>query len=583
MDLSRIGEHADLWEKASRKLRGSLMPPPGNRQPDRAAVESFAGWLEGELDRAASITPNPGTVGLHRLNRAEYAASIRELFDIDVDANLLLPADDTSQGFDNIADVLKISPAFLEQYVVAARAVSIDAVGSPRPSGIIRATLRASDNPDPGGGWAPLGTQGVMLAEHLFPGEGDYEIRGAQGQVITLDGARVAANGRVRVTAGLHKVGVTVVQRSNVESDATLQALNAGGEAVRGRVPGVVVAVRGAAGSRSPDRTIPSGLCSTLQTVDVLLFAGPARRHPKTKSLPVRLRSFRRWLDVLTAGPATDADLAAPLAFFKDGRSRGDFEAGIQAGLMPILASPKFLYRAEPAPAGVQPGAIYKLNDLELASRLSFFLWSQIPDDELSTLALRQQLSDPAVLEKQVRRMLADSRSKALVTNFAFQWLRIRELDRAQPDSTLFPNFDAGLRQALRREIELFVDSVFRDDRNVMDLVTADYTFLNERLASHYGVEGVQGQQFMRVRLADSDRWGLLGKGAILVVTSFPNRTSIVRRGAWVLETSWVRRLPRHLRMWRRSRRTRKAKRPARFGKSWRSTVRKLPAMRVTP
>ncbi|HEX4999917.1 MAG TPA: DUF1592 domain-containing protein, partial [Terriglobia bacterium] len=537
LDLTQVGQHADVWEKAVAKLRGSMMPPPGNRQPERAAVESVVAWLESELDRAAAPL-NPGAVALHRLNRAEYENSIRELFDIEVDAGALLPADDISQGFDNIADVLTMSPTFLDQFIAAARAVSVEAVGRPRPSGVIRSTLRDGDLPDPGGGWAPLGTQGILLAEHFFPGEGDYEVRGGQGQAVTLDGSMVSANARVHVTAGLHTVGVSAVPRSSLESEVTLQALNAGGAGAAG-----AGGARGGRGGRGGAGGVqingpynPVGPVLDTPNRRRLFICRPGPSPTEKEELAcaseilstVARRAYRR--------PVTDRDLAAPLAFFKDGRSRGDFEAGIQAGLMPILSSPKFLYRVTASPSGVQPGAIYRINDLELASRLSFFLWSQIPDDELIGLAIKGQLSDPAVLEKQTRRMLADPRSKALVTNFAFQWLRVRELDRAMPDSALFPNFDATLKQAMFREMELFVDSVFRENRSVTDLLSADYTFLNERLASHYGVDGVQGPLFRRVQLVDSNRWGLLGKGAILVATSLPNRTSIVRRGAWVLE-----------------------------------------------
>jgi mono/diheme cytochrome c family protein len=536
MNLAEVGAHPEIWEKAVRKLRGSLMPPPGNRQPDRAAVESLVAWLEGQLDRAAAGRSNPGTIALHRLNRAEYAASIRELFDIEVDATNLLPPDDTSEGFDNIADVLKVSPTFMEQYITAARAVSIEAVGMPQPGGVIRATLRSGDIPDPGDGWAPLGTQGVMLGDHFFPGEGDYEIRGGQGQVITLDGARVAGNGRIHVTSGVHRVGVSSTSRGAIESEATLQALNAGGGGGGGGAAGGRGGRGGGGGVQITGPYNPVGPVLDAPNRRRLFVCRPAPSASESDELKcatqilstVARRAFRR--------PVTDKDLASPLSFYKDGRARNGFEAGIQAGLMPIIASPKFLYRAEPTPANVQPGAIYKVGDLELASRLSFFLWSQIPDDELLDLAIQGRLSDPATLERQVRRMLADPRSKSLVNNFAFQWLRIRELDQAQPDSSLFPNFDAGLKQAMRKEIELFIDSVFRENHSVVELLTADYTFVNERLAEHYGIEDVRGPQFRRVRLTEQDRWGLLGKGAVLVITSFPNRTSIVRRGAWVLE-----------------------------------------------
>jgi hypothetical protein len=329
---------------------------------------------------------------------------------------------------------------------------------------------------------------------------------------------------------------VSAVARGGIASEATMQTLNAGGGGGGGAAGG-----RGGRGGAGGGVQItgpynPVGAVLDTPNRRRLFVCRPAPSATEKEELAcateilstVARRAYRR--------PVTQKDLDAPLAFFKDGRSRGNFEAGIQIGLMPILGSPKFLYRAEPTPANIQPGAAYRLGDLELASRLSFFLWSQIPDDELLELAIKGQLREPAVLEKQVRRMLADPRSKSLVTNFTFQWFKLRELDQALPDSNFFPNFDAGLKQAMRREMEFFVDSVFRENRNVMDLLTADYTFVNQRLAEHYGIEDVEGPQFRRVRLKDPDRWGLLGKGAILVVTSFPNRTSIVRRGAWVLE-----------------------------------------------
>ena len=529
MDLARLSEHADVWEKAVRKLRGRLMPPPGNRQPDRAAVASFVSWLETSLDQAAA-TPNPGSVSLHRLNRAEYANSIRELFGVDADAAALLPVDDISDGFDNIAKVLKVSPSFLDQYISAARFVSRLAVGAPTPAEPVRTTFPGvAVDAD---GRAPLGTQGGDVAEHFFPADGEYEFRAGNGSMLTLDGARVLTTGRVSVKAGSHKIGVSVVPRSFTESDVTLQSFVPGGG-------GVVIGGggRGRGGATNSIQVTgpynPTGPILDTPSRRRLFVCKPA---DETEEIPcatkilstVARRAFRR--------PVTEKDLAAPLAFFKDGRTTGHFEAGIQTGLMPILASPKFLYRAEAAPKNLKPGAVYKINDLDLASRLSFFLWSQIPDDELLDLASKGRLGEPAVLERQVKRMLADLRSKSLVTNFAFQWLRVRELDKIDPDAVLFPNFDQGLKTAFRREMELFVDSITRDNRSVMDLLAADYTFVNERLAAHYGIPDVRGAQFRRVTVTDANRRGLLGKGAILLVTSYPNRTAPVLRGAYILE-----------------------------------------------
>jgi mono/diheme cytochrome c family protein len=534
MDLADVARHADVWEKAIRKLRGGMMPPPGSRQPERAIVDSFVSWLETTLDQAAAKSPNPGGITIHRLNRAEYANSIRELFGIDVDASALLPADDVSDGFDNIANVLKVSPSFLDQYITAARAVSLRTIGDAPGSAPARTLLRGSldQNPFVEGG-LPLGTQPVMLTDHLFPADGEYEFRVNGTAIVTLDGVKVGTTGRVAVKGGIHKVGLATAARSYIESENALQSFIPGGGGGGGGFGG-----RGGGG-------IPNG---AVQVIGPYNPAGPqtepvnrqrifiCKPAVEADEIPCATKIFSNIARLAFRRPVSDRDLAAPLAFFKDGRNTGNFETGIQAGLMPILASPKFLYRAEPAPTNAAAGATYKISDLELASRLSFFLWSQLPDQKLLDLAIQKRLSDPVVLEQQVKRMLADDRAKALVTNFAFQWLRIRELDKIDPDAVLFPNFDASLKQAFRREIEMFVESVFRENRDVVELVSGNYTFVNERLAAHYGIPDVRGNLFRRVTLTDSNRFGLLGKGAVLLVTSYPNRTSSVLRGAWILE-----------------------------------------------
>jgi mono/diheme cytochrome c family protein len=536
-DVAAPSAHAEVWEKVVRKLRGGLMPPPGARQPERTAVDALVSYLETSLDRAAAAAPNPGRVSLHRLNRVEYANSIKALFAIDVDASTLLPADDISGGFDNIASVLKVSPSFLEQYVGAARAVSDLAVGDTPPSQPVTTLVRGgkSNLPPDGPGGLPLGTQGGTLVEHFFPVEGEYELKGPAGSLVFVDGARVPS-GRVTIKAGTHKVGAASPARSFVESEAALHSF----------IPSVPAPVYGQTfGPRAGPGVVPPG---AIQITGPYNPAGVALETPARQRLfvcrpakqtdelscatrilsTVARRAFRR--------PVTDADLQAPLAFFKDGRSTGTFEDGIRVGLMAILASPKFLYRAELPPQSTAAGGAYTIGDLDLASRLSFFLWSQIPDDELLDLAGKNRLSDPAVLERQVRRMLADPRSRALVTNFAAQWLNVRGLDSVEPDAVLFPSFSPDLRDAFRTEMELFVDSIFREDRSLLALLDADYTFVNERLAAHYGIPDVRGPQFRRVTLTDSHRRGLLGKGAVLMVTSYPNRTSVVLRGAWILE-----------------------------------------------
>jgi len=549
MDLGHVSNDGAVWEKAVRKLRGGMMPPPGMPRPELAAVDSFVSWLETSLDAAAAANPNPGNVALHRLNRVEYANAMRELFGIDVDAAALLPTDDISDGFDNIANVLKVSPSFLDQYITAARAVTLQAIGKPAPADAVRVTLRGTPA-DPAD--LPLGTRNGTVAEYLFPADGEYEFRMAGGgggrggrggvppagftpeadaTVVTLDGVKISTTGRVTVKAGTHKIAVSTPARSFVENESMLQAFVPGGSGPayggaggRGGAPAAVT-VNGPinpAGNRvdtisrqrifvcRPPDTSEEAACASR------IFANLARR------------AFRR--------PVTDKDIAAPMAFFKQARAAGDFEKGIEGGLIAILASPKFLYRAEVPPQDVAAGSMYRISDLELASRLSFFLWSSIPDNELLTVAEQGRLKDPAVLEQQVKRMLAAPQAKALVSNFAFQWLKLRDMASFEPDPIVYPAFDASLRRAFTREMELFVESVFHDDRSSLDLLKGDYTFVNERLALHYGIPNVRGDQFRRVTLTDPNRWGLLGKGAILMVTSYPNRTAPVLRGSFILE-----------------------------------------------
>jgi len=541
MDLSRIAKDGDVWEKAIKKLKGGMMPPPGAKQPDRAAALGFASWLETSLDAAAAAAPNPGSVTLHRLNRAEYAASIKELFAIDVDSAALLPPDDTSNGFDNIANVLKVSPSFLDQYINASRTVTLQAIGQPPVTTPARLSARpgSADSNLYGKGGLPLGTQGTVT-DYFFPSDGEYQFQG--GNVVLLDGVRVNVNARTAVKAGYHKVAVATTPQSPIESEVVLQSFvpgsgggfaggggaggGGGGRGGRGGGGGGGLQITGPYNPSGPWLDTPSR-----QRIFVCHPASEADEIPCATKIfsDVARRAFRR--------PITDADLSAPLAFFKQGKANdGKFETGIQTGLMTIISSPKFLYRAEVAPKGLVNGATFKVPDLDLASRMSFFLWSSIPDDSLQALGVQGKLKDPVVLETQVRRLLSDSRSKALVTNFAFQWLRVREIDTASPDAILYPNFDGSLKIAMRREVEMFIDSIFDEDRSVLDLLNADYTFLNERLAAHYGIPDVRGTQMRRVTLTDTRRFGILGKGGLLVITSYPNRTSSVLRGSWILD-----------------------------------------------
>ena len=537
MDLTHVGQDAAVWERAVRKLRGGMMPPPGMPRPDLATVNSFVTFLEASLDKAALESPNPGTVSLHRLNRAEYANAMKDVLGVDVDAAALLPRDDISDGLDNIASVLKVSPSFLDQYISAARAVSRQAISHPPPAEPVKAVLHG-EPADPAS--LPLGTHGGIVAEYRFPYDGDYQftITGPD-PVLTMDGLPVAINGFVKVKAGLHQLGLTATAHSFAEPEGMLQSF------VPGRAfPGYGLPPGGAGpgGRRAPSGPSieivgpfhPTGK-PVLSESRARIFVCQPPAESEEASCAARIfsdiahRAFRR--------PVTAKDLVAPMAFFKEGRENsGNFDGGIENGIIAIIASPKFLYRAEPPPAGLAPGTNYRISDIELASRLSFFLWSTVPDDELLAIAEQGKLKDPKIFEQQVRRMLSSDKSRSLVTNFASEWLKLRDIDTIDPDPFIYPNFDPSLRTAFRRELELFVDSIQREDRSVLDLLTANYTFVNERLALHYGIPNVRGEEFRRVILPDSTRYGLLGKGAVLMVTSYANRTSVVLRGNYILE-----------------------------------------------
>ena len=539
LDVTHPEKDALSWERAIRKLRGGMMPPPGAARPAVADAQALAAYLETALDKAAADNPNPGSVRIHRLNRAEYSNAMRDLFALDVDMSTLLPNDDISEGFDNIASALKVSPSFLDQYIMAARAMAKQAVGAPPPDGQTKTTLRGVNAGTP----LPPGARGGVTGTFLAPFEGDYEIRTTgKPALFAVDGRMVDTGGRTHLTAGDHTVVMAAAGRGLVESEGALY----------GFVPGAAGTGYASTGTLSPGTTAVTGRGAL--TAPTVTIDGPFDPRGAPVDTPNRRKVFRcrpatpaaesacasRIVATLAhkafRRPVTDADLAPLMQFFADGRKAGTFEYGIENALTAMLSSAKFLYRAEPPPANAQPGTIYKLSDLELASRLSFFLWSSIPDDELLALAERHRLSGPKTLEAQVRRMLADPRSRTLTTNFAFEWLRVRDTASFDPDPYAYPAFDAPLRAAIRREMELFVDSVFKEDRNVVDFLSANYTFVNERLARHYGVPNVRGDEFRRVTLADPNRFGLLGKASILMVTAYPNRTSPVLRGAYVLE-----------------------------------------------
>jgi mono/diheme cytochrome c family protein len=573
LDKASVTPEARVWEEAVRKLRGSLMPPPGEPQPPTADRLAMMVTLETALDASSKGEVNPGNVVLHRLNRPEYANAIRELLGLEIEADALLPRDDQSAGFDNIAEVLKVTPSFLEQYLGAARQVSIEAVGNPAArlqSKVYSGEHAAMQYMHREG--LPLGTRGGMQVEHLFPVDGDYEvtISGLVGGgyvwgvmdpyilIVTVDGDRVfqgqvggeedlravdveqavgvgAIDDRfrkipIKVPAGLHRIGVTYKQKTAAEHNETLHAFVpvAGmGQMVNGNSGGPRIAnieVKGPFKSTGVSETV------SRRKLFICRPANAADELPCAKRILGTLakRAFRR--------PVTDADLAGALAFYEQGRSQGGFDTGIQKGVMAVLASPRFLYRAHTSPVGAKPGDVFQLNELDLASRLAFFLWSAPPDERLIDIAAAGRLRQPGVLEVEVRRMLTDPRARALATNFAGQWLNVGGLDLVNPDTNLFPDFTDDLIPAFRQELFDFVWSVFGEDRSVIDLLKADYTFLNERLAMHYGIPGVRGGEFRKVALTQSARHGLLGKGAVLMATSYANRTSPVVRGAYVLE-----------------------------------------------
>jgi hypothetical protein len=544
MQPQDIPQDAKIWEEAVTKLQGRLMPPPGEKQPPQARIDSFVSWLQTNLDAADAVHPDPGYVTLHRLNRTEYARSVQELLGVTVDVESLLPKDTMSDGFDDIANVLKVSPTFLDQYISAATSVAALAMGNPQAHKSI-AILRASRESQAAHiEGLPLGTHG-MLVRHDFPADGDYEFdlgRGAGGAMLLIDGKSVYPQGvggaavrdprkrapapRLHVSAGPHDIAVAFVQHEQPESDDWLQPLDPAGGGFGGFAERV-------AGLQITGPFDPTGVSDTPSRQRIFVC------HPANDSaeLPCAGRIIANLERVAYRRPVTDVDTAPALRFFQEGRQGASFDAGIENALVAILSSPKFLYRVERVPQNLQPGASFRISDLELASRLSFFLWSEGPDEKLLDLAIANQLHEPQILSTQVKRMLADPRANALVTNFAFQWLKVDDMDRINPDQAAYPAFDEDLRHAFKKEMELFVGSVLLQDHDVLDLLNARYTFVNGRLALHYGVPSVLGSDFRQVTLTDSRRWGLLGKAAILMGTSYANRTAPVLRGAWVLES----------------------------------------------
>jgi len=556
VDLAGVGEHAELWEKVVRKLRAGLMPPAGRPRPDEATNDGLAAWLEAELDQASAARPNPGrTETFHRLNRAEYSNVVRDVLGLEIDVAELLPGDSASYGFDNIAGVLRVSESLMERYLTAARRISRAAIGTTPPTPVavtytVSPALPQDDHID----GLPYGTRGGTLITHQFPLDADYVLRVDVSRVtdvaeleVTVDGERVELFRMQRGLASLdldgNEVGENLEVRLPIAAGprqiavAFLKTPALLAETPRRQFLNPTVSRRSVPYVRSVMVTGPFDVTGPGDT--------PARRHiftcrpaesgdeaPCATTILSALarRAFRRPIDV-AAG-----DLETLQTAYAAGRAEGDFEAGIERALQQLLVSPEFLFRVEAVPAGAAGTAsTYRLGDLELASRLSFFLWSSVPDEALMAAAVDGRLSDPVVLDQQVRRMLLDDRASALTDNFVGQWLQLRNLEAMRPSQVLFADFDEGLRAAFRRETELFFQSIVREDRSVLDLLVADYTFVNDRLAKHYGMPQVRGSHFRRVDVVDEYRGGLLGQGSILTITSHPVRTSPVFRGKWIL------------------------------------------------
>jgi hypothetical protein len=566
---SDIGSNPETFEKAVRKLRGRLMPPADKMQPDPAATREFVGFLESRLDTAALHSPDPGVVTLHRLNRKEYANAVKDLLDVDVDPVALLPKDDTADGFDNVAAALQVTPSFLDQYLSAARTVALHAMGNPaaRPAGT-QYTARGGGSQQAYNEGLPLGTRGGFKVEYFFPADAEYVINIANMAqalwvynmefentvVVTLDGAEIyrtriggeedmkaidqkqdpavdainkrLKNIRFKAPAGQHEVAVAFVRRTFAESDDRLESFNGSGQERVLRVASFEI--------KGPFNV--TGISDNASRRMIFVCHPPTTgdEEPCARKIVLTLaqRAYRR--------PLTDKEMQELMTFFKNGREGADFDSGIRYALTAILASPAFLYRAElptttPATA-LTTAALQPVSDLDLASRLSFFLWSTVPDDELLRMATQGQLHDPAVMAREVTRMLADPRAQTLTTNFAFQWLNVPRLSEIEPDNRIFGR-EGDEREDFRTELQLFIDSIFRGDASVLDLLSANYTYVNERLARFYDINDIRGSRFRRVTLPGTARNGLLGKGAVLMLTSYPTRTAPVLRGKFVLES----------------------------------------------
>lgn len=565
LDVSHPEQNAEEAEKVIRKVRVGLMPPPGMPRPDAATMKSFAAALESGVDQAAALHPNPGRPALHRLNRTEYANCIRDLLDVTVDVSTMLPTDDMSHGFDNMADVLSVSPALMEGYIRAAGKISREAVGDPTALPLtttysvprVMSQMRHVEG-------TPFGTRGGIAVIHDFPADGEYTFKlgfyySPTGPLFGLNQGKgqqieVAVNGErvalldidprmtlakdgiktppIKIRAGPQRISASFPQKFDgpLEDEYRMVEQSLVDVSV-GTMPGMTTLPHLHELSITGPTNV-AGVSDTPSRRKIFSCRPPADGDeiPCAKQIIMTLgrQAYRR--------PVTDNDLEGLLGFYQSGRNKGNFETGIRTVIQAIIANPEFVFRFEREPATVAPGKNYRISDLELASRLSFFLWSSAPDDQLITVASQGKLKDPLILEKQARRMLADPRSEAMTANFAGQWLHLQNLKGANPDLFLFPDFDRSLSDSMRRETELLFDNIMREDRSVLDLLTANYTFVDERLAKHYGIPNILGSRFRRVTLTDPNRFGLLGHGSVLTLTSTAIRTSPVQRGKYVME-----------------------------------------------
>jgi mono/diheme cytochrome c family protein len=567
-DAAQLLDHADVAEKMIRKLRTGMMPPAGARRPDEATLMRLASTFESRIDRAAATNPNPGYRPFQRINRAEYALAVRDLLSIDVDVDSLLPPDTISHGFDNIADVQTMTPTVLEGYLRAAAKISRDALGdatTTATSQIYPVPRTAAQLEHVEG--APIGTRGGISVVHIFPADGEYRFRMMMhsiptGQLygsttrgeqieVSINGVRKALldiNPRMSeadpqginvstepifVKAGPQRVSAAFIQRWESPADDLIKPID---YTLADTQIGSALGVTTVPHLRELEINGPHRVTGVSETVSrnrvfICRPTSPAEETPCAEKIVRHLAStaFRR--------PVSGDEVKGLLGFYEQGRKEGgDFETGVRHALQAVLASPQFIFRLERAPAGVRPGQTYRVSDIDLASRLSYFLWSTVPDKELVDLAMKNQLRAPGVLEAQVKRMLKDERASSLATRFASLWLRLQDLDKIHPDALTFPAFDHTLVEAMRRETELLFETLVREDGRVLDILDADYTFVNERLARHYGIPNVTGDFFRRIKVTDENRRGLLGHGSILMMTSVADRTSPVLRGKWVME-----------------------------------------------